>query len=64
MVILSKAQSTSIDNNSQNDKFIRSIQLHTSSISHHHGVALEAIALVGVFDALSGKMCGRWGIVF
>ena len=55
---LFKAQGTNIDNNAQirSNRHPGSNPLCNSPLSHYHGVALEALPLVGVLDTLSAKM--------
>ena len=59
--LLSNAQGTNIDDDGQiqSNEYKESIQLHIFLLSHHHGMVLEALPLVGILDIPSAKMCGR-----
>ena len=66
MGIISKAQGTTLDDDAQiqSKEQPGSVQLHTSPLSHHHGVALETLLLVGVLDAPSAIICGKQDAIF
>ena len=65
MGIFSKAQGTNIDDNAQiqSNEHQGYIQICTPPLSFHHSVALGGLPLVGVLDAPSAKMCGKYNIV-
>ena len=61
MGILSKAPGIDIDDGAQihSSEYPGSIQLCNPPLSHHHGVALDALPLVGGLHAPSAMICER-----